>query len=306
MLLSIYIMKLIKKCEIICNYSYNLMGDILKKIFESIGLFSLICFSFFYTSEISTVIKDNDDILKQIKQIKDQYNIEAIDAKIDGNTIVPGISGSEIDVNKSYKKMKKINSFNDNLLVYKKIEPNISVKGVYDKYIISGNKNKREVALVFTVNDNDNIDSILDILDEREVSATFFIDDYWFENNNNMIIELSNNGHIIGNMGDYYDSELINWMNSVVKNLAKQQNNYCYIIDNDNFLNVCSKNKSYTIRPNIIVKNNPLIEIKNNLSNGSIISLDVNNKTKKELSLILDYIDSKGLEMVNIESLIDE
>lgn len=309
MLLSIYNMKSRKKCENISIYSYNLMGDILKKIFETIGLLGLVCFCFFYTNKISMVIKDNDDILKQIKQIKEQYKIEPIDAKIDGNTIIPGLSGSEIDVNNSYKKMKKINSFNDNLLVYKKINPSVSVKNVYDKYIISGNKSKQEVSLLFIVNDNDNINNILSILDEHEVSATFFTDGYWFENNNQLIIDLVEKGHNVGNLGySYnYNNSSVSWMNAIIKKIANQKETYCYNISEDSTaLDICSNNKSYTIRPTLIVKNNPLIEIKKDLTNGSIISLEVNNTTIKELPLILDFIDSKGLKMVNIENLIEE
>ena len=84
------------------------MGDILKKIFEVIGLLSLACFSFFYTSQISSVIKENNDIYKEIKDISLQYKKEALDAKISGDDIIPGISGSVIDIDKSYEKMEKI------------------------------------------------------------------------------------------------------------------------------------------------------------------------------------------------------
>lgn len=298
-------MKAQKKCENITIISYNLMGDILKKIFETIGLFSLVCFSFFYTSEISLVIKDNDDIYKQIKNIKEQYNIKPIDAKIEGNTIIPGVSGSVIDVDKSYKKMKKFNEFNDNLLVYKSIKPNISVNNVYDKYIISGNKNKSNVSLIFIVNDNDNINNILAILDENEVKANFFIESNWFEKNNDLITDLSSREHIIGTLNSSDDN--IRWLNSIIKRVSNQNDTYCYNdTEDNNFLDICNNNKSYTIKPNLIVKNNPLIEVKNNLESGSIISFDVNSTLEKQLPLILDYIDFKGLDMVSIERLIEE
>ena len=285
------------------------MGGIMKKIFEGIGLLSLICFSFFYTSQIATVIKDNDDIYKQINEIKEQYTTKPIDAIIKENTIIPGISGSEIDVNKSYKKMKKINSFNDNLLVYKSIKPSISVNEMYDKYIISGNKNKNEVALLFLLKDGDSVHSILNILQENEVEATFFTDGYWFENNNELVLDIIEEGHNIGNLGYTYNYNVsgIDWMNSIVKSIGEQKDTYCYnLIDDATALSLCNGNKSYTIRPNIVVKQNPLIEIKKSLNNGSIISLEVNDTTTKELSLILDYIDSKDLKMVNIEELIKE
>lgn len=301
-------MNVIKKCVNLFIYSYNLMGDILKKIFETIGLLSLICFSFFCTNEISMVIRENDDILKQIKQVQSQYKIEPINAVIEGNTIIPGVSGSKIDVMKSYKKMKKINSFNDNLLIYEDIKPEISVNNVYDKYIVSGNKTIKEVSLLFVVKENDDISDVLSILEEHGVEATFFLDSYWFENNNELAVNIFEAGHIIGTLGysEDYNSSSINWMNSVIKKLIKQKSTYCYVINNDEVLNMCSKIKSYTITPNIVVENNPFIEIKQQLTNGSIISLNINNNVIKELPLILDYIDSKGYEMVNIENLIDE
>ena len=277
----------------------------MKKIFETIGLISLVCFSFFYTSEISSVIKDNDDIYKQIKSIKEQYNIEPIDAKIEGNTIIPGVSGSIIDIDKSYKKMKKFNEFNANLLVYESVKPNISVNNMYDKYIISGNKNKSNVSLIFVVNDNDNINNILTILDESEVIANFFIESNWFEKNNDLVINLSEKGHVVGVLNSSNDN--IRWINSIIKSFTNQKSMYCYNDNNDNnFLDICKSNKSYTIRPNLLIKNNPLIEIKKNLENGNIISFDINTTLEKQLPLILDYIDFKGLDIVNIESLIEE
>lgn len=281
----------------------------MKKLFETIGLISLVFFSFFYTEKITNVIKENDDILNEIKQISHQYKIEPINAIINNNTIIPGINGCEIDINKSYKKMKKINSFNSNLLVYKVIKPKISVNKKYDKYIISGNKEKKEVSLLFIVESNTNIDSIVNILDEYGVSAVFFTDGIWFENNNEKIIELIENNFIIGNLGYNYQYNVtgVSWMNTIVTKIGNQNQTYCYTeMENEELLNICQNNKSYTIIPSIITKDNPLIEIKQNLNNGSIIKLDINNKTISQLPLIIEYINSKDLDIVNIKELLNE
>lgn len=281
----------------------------MKKLFEIIGLFSLACFSFFYTSQISSVIKNNDSLYIQIKDVTEQYKIEPIDAKIVDNTIIPGINGSKINIDKSYKKMKKLNSFNDNLLVYEDVKPKISIKDIYDKYIISGNKTKKQVSLIFVLEDDDNIEYILNILNEYEIKATFFTDGDWFENNNELIINIIESDHNIGNLGysHNYNVPGVFWMNSIVKVLTEQKDTYCYnLFDDQTALDLCSSNKSYTIRPNIITKNNPLIEIKEKLTNGSIISLEVNDITLKQLPFIIEYINSKGLDLVNIETLIEE
>ncbi len=279
----------------------------MKKTFEAIGFLSLILFTFFYTSKITTVIKENDDLLKQIKEIENQYKIDPVNATINNNTIIAGVSGSEIDIKESYKKMKKINSFNSNLLVYKKVKPEISVLDYYDKYIIKSNKSA--VSLLFLIEKDDEINDILEILDKYKVKATFYTDGNWFENNNEKIIELIKLGHTVGNLGYNYNYKEngISWMNTIVTNIGKQKYTYCYTetIDEE-ILNICKNNKSYIIKPNIIVKNNPLITIKSNLEKGSIISLKINNNTITELPLIIEYINSRNLNIINLEELLDE
>ncbi len=280
----------------------------MKKILKIIGLLSLVCFSFVYTNQISAVVKDNDNIIGKLKDVQEQYKVLPIDAVIDGNTIIPGLSGSEIDINSSYKKMKKINSFNDSLIVYRKIKPNISVNKVYDKYIVSGNKHKNDVALVFTL-ENEDVSDILKTLDMYNIKATFFVSSIWFEKYEQLIIDLIGRGHTIGNMGYFYNynHDSIDWMNAITTKVANQKNTFCYnICDDATSLDICNSNKSYTIRPSITVKSNPLIEIKKNITNGSIISLNVNDTTVKELPLVLNYIKSKGFNMVTIEDLINE
>ena len=279
----------------------------MKKTFEVIGFLSLILFTFFYTSKITTVIKENDDLLIQLKEYQEQYKESAIDAVIIDNKISAGLSGSEINIKESYEKMKKVNSFNANLLVYEKIKPNISVLDYHDKYIVKGKK--ESVSLVFLVEQTSNIEKILNILDNYDVKATFYIDGNWFENNNEKVIELIENNHTVGNLGYNYNYDVngISWMNTIITNIGKQKYTYCYLEEeNDDFLNICKNNKSYTIIPSIIVKTNPLITIKKNLENGSIISLKINNSTIIELPLIIEYINSRNLNIINLEELLDE
>lgn len=280
-----------------------------RKIFEGIGILSLLCFSFFYTKQISTVIKENDDIMKQIKEIELQYKVEAKDAIVSENTIIPGLSGSEIDVKKSYQKMKKAGNFNSNLLIYKEIKPTVPLKGHYDKYIISGNPAKKEVSLLFLVDNKDDIHKIVNILNNRDLEATFFIDGYWFESNNEQVMELIEDGHIVGNYGYNHDYEAsgVSWMNTIVTKIGKQDDTYCVSLDqNETILNRCTLNHSYTIIPSIIPSNTPYSSVKEGLKSGAMIALEANEVTVKELPLILDYVRSKDMEIVNIAKLLEE
>lgn len=54
----------------------------------------------------------------KLKEVKDSYQKEAVDAVIANNTIIPGISGLEVDVDESYLKMKKVGIFQESLLVF--------------------------------------------------------------------------------------------------------------------------------------------------------------------------------------------
>lgn len=265
-------------------------------------------FGFFYTEKTALVVRNLDKLMITIKEEKDTYQIEPIDAIINNNTIIPGISGKEVNLNKSYKAMKKLGDYNPTLLEYDNIKPSVSIKNNYNKYIISGNQKKKEVTLIFKI-DDDNITNILKILNENQIKANFFVDGNWFEKNNDLIIKLIEQGHNVGNMSynlDYKNSSFV-WMNTIITKIGNQKNNYCYNeVDSEESLNICALEKSYTIKPSLVVKNNPLIEIKNSLVSGSIISMDINSKLETELPLIIKYINSKDLKIVNLQTLIEE
>ena len=59
---------------------------------------------------------------------------------------------------------------------------------------------------------------------------------------------------------------------------------------------------NYTVRPIEISDKTPLVDIKQNLNSGSILSLNINAQVKKELSTIIIYIKSKGLEIDTLEN----
>lgn len=281
----------------------------MKKFFQIIGFITLMAFSFFYTEKTVNVVKDADEIMIEIKENMDKYKKEPIDATIVNNTIIPGISGMEVNINDTYDAMKKVGKYEANLIKYKKIYPTISIHDNYDKYIISGNQNKKEVTFIFKVDDDDNINKIVNILNENGISSNFFIDGKWFENNTNLIIQLMNQGNVIGNMSynlDYSNNNFI-WMDTIITKMGKQKTSFCYTeSENEITLKNCSLERNYTIMPNIIVKNNPLIEIKKQLVQGSIIAFDITNKVEEELPIIIKYIKSRDYQIVNLTALLTE
>jgi len=277
----------------------------LKKTFEIIGVLTLLLFSFVFTEKTAYVAINQDDLMKQIESVKEAYTTKILEPIITENTFIPGKCGLEIDTKASYQKLKKIGVFNENLLVFKEICPKEKLKNNKNKFIISGNKEEKNVSLLFIVNETNNLNTVLQILNNEEVNANIFVDGSIFENNNDLIIEISKN-HLIGNLsynGDYNNPSFI-WMTTVIK---KFNDNYCYTETKDeSILNICFKNNSYTIIPTTIIKNNPTLNLNKNLANGSIISLYINNELLNELKLMIKHIKSKGYKIVTLSELLKE
>ena len=274
----------------------------MKKILQIIGIISLTCFSFFVTEKTALVVSDLDNIMIEIKENKDKYKSDYVDAYIENNTIIPGIKGRTVNINKSYKNMKTNGYFSDKLFVYDYIKPNISVEDNKDKYIIKGNPKKRMVSLLFVVREMDDISDILNIVYNYSIEVTFFVDYTWYENNNGLVKDIINKGNTVSiYMDDYIDPDF-EWLDMVIKKINKQGINFCYIKDDrTESLNACSKRGNYTIRPIIISNKTPLVDIKNKLESGSILSLTINSELKKELSTIIIYIKSKGYKLTSLQ-----
>ena len=275
----------------------------MKKIFQMLGLIGLTCFSFFMTEKTATVVSDMDEIMIEIKTNYKSYKSEGVDAIIDGNTIIPGIRAKDVNINKSYKNMKSNGYYSDKLYIYDYTKPKISLSDNIDKYIIKGNSNKRMISLIFKVKSNDDISEILKIINNYNINVTFFIDTNWFTNNNDLIQELINEGHNIGILMDDYSDSNFEWMDMVIKKINNQKNSFCYSKeDNNKNLEACKLKNNYTIRPVEISDKTPLVDIKQNLNAGSILSLNINSQVRKELSTIIIYIKSKGFSIDNLEN----
>ena len=88
--------------------------------------------------------------------------------------------------------MKQYGTYNEALTTFKEIEPIISIDDYYDKYIIQGNTERKSVALVFKITSNNNLQELINILNNKNIKTTFFIDGLFLENNTDLIKNLSN------------------------------------------------------------------------------------------------------------------
>lgn len=281
----------------------------LKKYYSYLGILVLVCFSFYYTDLAVDVVKRNDPIMQSIMKLEDSYYIEPVEAAVNIDEIIPGYNGVKINVDESYRKMKKYNKFSENMLVFEEIVPDLTLTKRYDKYIVNGNLYKSDVSLVFKVSDIANLENIYNILLEKKISATFFVDGTVIENNMDLISDMSKDGNQIENFGygGKYSSDMLVWTNNMITSITNSDAKYCYSEYNNNeLLELCSKNKMYVVKPNILATNYPFSKVKKNLDNGSIIALEANNETLKELPAIISYINQKGYNITTLETALSE
>ncbi len=276
----------------------------MKTFFKLTGLLVLFFFSFFYTEKVINVITEQDEIMIKIKENKEKNNIPSTNAIINKNTITPGLSGKEINIDKSYKEMKKLGTYNENMLVYTKVLPEVSINNNKNKYIRSGNKNFTEVSLIFKINKNTDLQKLLTLLDKNNTKANFFISYEYLEKHINEIEKEKNIEYYNYGKNGTYNDEIILIANNIISKKSNPANICLTETNTNNTLKICSENEQFTIYPEII--NGTINSIKSKINNGSIISFEVTNTTLNELPLIINYINSKGYTISLLSELINE
>ena len=221
--------------------------------------------------------------MNKIDLLKDKYEVLPVNAVLDSNTIIPGVKGKSVDLDKSYENMKVSGIFREDYLVYNDILPSEMLSNNMDKYIIGGNTSSNRVSLLVITN-YDNIDKI------KNNNITIFL--------NHKDVSINNIKKI--NKNSIYSEEILDNDNTIINRISKNKSIYCLSMGkNNDTLSICNKKKMYVVIPSIV---GDYLDIKNNLTNGSIILLnDMNN-----LDIIVKYINSKGYMIVPLEELLTE
>lgn len=278
----------------------------LKKIARITFILLLSIFSFYYTNKSIELVREQDPIMKKIRNTNNKYNVQPVNAEVKDNTIIPGLTGKEIDYTKTYTKMKQYGTYNEVLTTLKTVQPTISIEDYYDKYIISGNPEKKSVALVFKVEKTSPLE-IINILNNNNVKATFFIDGYYLENNSKEISNIVSHELEILNYNGDYDEIYFSSSKDYLESLTNKKTKYCYSeYDKEEVITLCQKLKLHTIVPTIQIKKNLYQEVKEKLTNSAIVSIPISTNTNIELAATIKYIKSRGYVLEKLESLLNE
>lgn len=277
------------------------MNNKIKKITQVFSILLLAGFSFFYTEKVTQIVRDNDPIMLKIKDAKETISVDKIDPIINNDEYITGVNGCDIDIDKSYTKMKNVGEFKEELLV---MSETVIDKNVKNKYIISGNKTEKNVSIVFIIKNELN-NSITNYLDSKNINANFFVDGNYLSKNIINIKNLSDNHSIyyLGTDGKYSDNYMI-YNNNLININTKNESNYCITNKKDEkLLKLCTDYDMKTIKSEYI-EDNILDNIKNSLTNGKIIVFNSNNID--EIKVSINYILSKGYNIVSLNNLLNE
>lgn len=275
----------------------------MKKFLNVLGVTILTLFSFYYTKKVAEFSKSKDIIMQDIMLYKTLYEKKSCDAKIDNDTITPGINGIMVDVNKSYSKMKELGTYNENLYIFIKEIPKVTINNNYNYFIQNGNRSNRNMALLFIMEDDSYLFDILKILKSNDAKATFFIN----ENISiNKLKKITEDDHILGNMNISNNKINIKNTNAYIDRVSINKNRYCYTnAFNYDILNTCKGLNMYTIKSTNI-NNESYTFIKENLKNGSIFDMKNTKQNVESLNVFLKYIKQKGLNIVTLDDLLNE
>ena len=245
--------------------------------------------------------------MKEIRSTESKYAIQAVDARIENNTIRPGKKGKTIDYEKTYYYMKNYGAYNESLTVLKDTIPVISIMDHYDKYVVGGNPTHKWVSFVFILRKDSPLDKIISILTKKNIEATFFMDGIYLEKYASLIQKMGFYEFEVLSYHDEYKETVFKTSISYLESLTNRSVKYCYVEEeNKKVLDLCTKLKLYTIKPTLLLKDNIYQNVKKEISNSSILSFDVNFQVERELSFVIDYIQEKGYEIVSLDHLLSE
>ena len=261
--------------------------------------------SIYYTNQSIMYSRKKDPIMIQIEESKRKYEIRPVNALIQEDYIIPGLNGITIDIEKTYHQMKQYGAYNESLTVLKEQKPDRSLNNHYNKYIENGNPEKRKVSLVLKASSD--LDLMIRYLEQNHVVGTFFIDGSLLEIEYAYIKNHKNHEYEILSYENKYNTAYLKTSISYLQSITKQKVRFCYNeTKNKKFFHFCTKEKLYTIVPKKIYNENLYYQVKQQIENGDIIVIDWNKEIEKEFSSTIQYIKSKGYEIVTLKELLDE
>ncbi len=264
----------------------------MNKYLKCFLIFLMAIFSFYWTNRVIELSEKNNVILASINKYANDFDYKCREGSITEDGIILGLSGLNVDKDKSYSNMKGI-GFKKELIEYKENECILNKKNNYDKYIIRGNEYSKNVALVIDVDTGLYFKKMLKISNNKNVELNILMN---YNTLNKYVDDIENHSNILfkGNSKDE--------LNNFIKVLHNEI--YCVKSNNYEIIDDCMKKKINSIKIMNYIDNDLLISTKKILDKGVIIFIKESNNNLNEISATINYILSKGYKIVSINDLL--
>lgn len=169
--------------------------------------------------------KASDKLYMEIQTKAKQYEIPPQNAVVDRVwKAIPGYNGLKVNVEASYKNMKKDGIFDERKLVYQQIPPAVHLEDLPPAAIYRGHPEKPMVAFLINVAwGNEYIPKMLELLKKYHVQATFFLEGRWVKNYPDMAKMIVDAGQEIGNHS-YSHPDLKTMSNQAIRRELEKTN----------------------------------------------------------------------------------
>ena len=260
--------------------------------FKYFTIFLIAIFSFYWTNKVIELSEKNNVILASINKYADSFDYKCREGSITEDGIILGLSGLRVDKDKSYSNMKGI-GFKEELIEYKENECILSKKNNLNKYIIRGNEYNNNISIVIDVNSGKYYNKMLKIADQKNIELNILMN---YNSLSENLDNIENHSNILFKGNSL--KELNNFINILHDEI------FCVKTNDYEIINDCIKKKINTIKIINYIDKDLLTTTKKILDKGVIIFIKESNNNLNELSATINYIQSKGYKIVNINELL--
>lgn len=261
----------------------------MKEYVKYLSLVVFLIFSFYYTDKVIELSEYNNTILVSIDEYAKDYDYKCKEGSIKEEGIILGLSGLVVDKNKSYSNMKGI-GFREELVEFKEDKCILNKNNNLDKYILKGNEYEDNISLIIDIDTGKYFDKFIKIASDKGIEINYLF-------NYNML-----NANI--DKVDNYNNVLFKGKNVDDFIRILHDEFFCVKTDEFDIIDVCKDKKLNSIKMINVIDKELLSNIKKILNKGEIVFIKENYVNLNEFSSTINYIKSKGYNIVSISELL--
>lgn len=187
--------------------------------------------------------------------------------------------------------------------------------------IYNGNRQSNYVSLMFNVYENTQVvNDIIDVLNQKQVKATFFVGGCWADDNEQTLLNIVNSGHEIANHGYFHkDHKKLDYQSNCkeISCADKIIQSFCNVKPTlfappSGSFSPTTLQAAYDLDYKLVMWSKDTIDWRDsdtsliynratkNITGGDLVLMHPKKHTLNVLPTILDYYSSVGLEVVSV------